>query len=69
MEQTKVERLVVKQALKIDDLKKRMRHSEKLIKTVLLKITCIGAPLNDNMLHYSKEQLKIFIEIQEILSA
>lgn len=64
-----LEQLTAKQALKIDKLKTQLKIAEDKNKRVMRKITCIGAPLNDNLHHYNKEQLKIFFEIEQILSA
>lgn len=64
-----MERLTAKQALEIDDLKIRLNDANEKIKDVIQTITCIGAPLNDNIDHFNKQQLKIFFKIEQILSA
>lgn len=37
------------------------------LSNVRMQLINIGAPLNDNFLQYSKEQLKPFFKIQDIL--
>lgn len=64
-----LEKLTAKQALEINDLQESLQDKKQKIKRVLSKITCIGAPLNDNLHQYNKKQLEIFFEIEQILSA
>lgn len=63
-----MERLTAKQALEIDDLKIKLADDEEIIKDVRRKLINVGAPLNGNRERYTEEQLRIFFEIQQILS-
>lgn len=50
------------------ELEADMAQAEDKLKRIRLQLICIGAPLNDNFLRYSKEQLKPFGKIQDILN-
>jgi hypothetical protein len=63
-----LERLTAKQALEIDDLKIKLADDKEIIKDIRRKLTNIGAPLNGNRERYTEAQLRIFFEIQQILS-
>jgi len=55
--------LIVKQALKIEDLESILEEYRKADKAIHNIIYCIGGPLNDNILQYSHKQLGTFAEI------
>lgn len=59
--------LIVKQALDLDKTRTRVEEYEEVLEKILLKLVCIGGPLNDNKLRYSKEQRKIFHDIEEMI--
>lgn len=61
------EQLIAKQALQIEDLKERLAVLKTASKNVLMMLHCIGGPLNDNKHGYTKEQLKIFFNIEKEL--
>lgn len=50
------------------ELEADIAFAEEKLKRVRLQLICCGAPLNDNFLRYSKEQLKPFGKIQDILN-
>jgi len=55
--------LITKQALKIEELEEEVRLRKEAELTIHRIIYCIGGPLNDNKLGYSRPQLKIFADI------
>jgi len=57
------DKLIVKQQLEIEDLKKRLSEMKKAEDDVHSILFRIGAPLNDNCDGYSHKQLQPFIEI------
>lgn len=60
--------MIAIQARKIMELEADIAFAEEKLKRVRLQLICCGAPLNDNFLRYSKEQLKPFGKIQDILN-
>lgn len=60
-------KLIAKQSIEIDNLKTRLEESNNKLKKIKLLLTSIGAPLNDNINNYNKEQLKIFFKIEQII--
>ncbi len=61
--------LITKQQLEIEELKIRVEDYQDMSNSIHNLIYCIGGPLNDNKLQYSKKQLSTFLaiarEIQE----
>ena len=49
--------LIARQQLEIEKFKEIMQENRKTKKTLKLRFIAIGAPLNDNMLHFNREQL------------
>ena len=60
--------MIAMQARKIMELEADMAFAEEKLKRIRLQLICCGAPLNDNFLQYSKEQLEPFGKIQDILN-
>lgn len=58
--------LIAKQQLEIEVLKKDLEVHKELEDDLYNIIYCIGGPLNDNKLQYSKEQLSTFANISHI---
>jgi len=54
------EELIVKQALKIENLEQNLKVHEEKLNNIRSVMVCIGGPLNDNRLKYSPKQLKVF---------
>ncbi len=52
--------LIARQAKKIEELQDTIEDYEETIRNVMNAMVCIGGPLNDNKLGYTKEQLRIF---------
>lgn len=50
------EELVTKQALQIERYKQKAKHNKKLREALHAYFYSIGAPLNDNVLNFNKEQ-------------
>ena len=55
--------LIAKQQLDIEVFKKTLALYEEAAKEIILKIVCIGGPLNDNKLQYNFKQRIIFHSI------
>jgi hypothetical protein len=55
--------LIARQAKLIEEMRDKIAELHEGIRKACLHIVCIGGPLNDNKLHYSKEQLVIFQRI------
>lgn len=64
-----IEQLVVEQQLEIRSLKQSLAIADELADNIRSILYCIGGPLNDNKLGYTKEQLSTFFEIAENLPA
>lgn len=58
---------IARQARTIEILEDRVAELEKAVKDAQLHIICIGGPLNDNKLGYTKEQMVTFFRIKECL--
>lgn len=62
--------LIVKQALKIEEMKKILKNNKKILKKIHSNLFSIGAPLNDNKLQFNNDQLKwllaLNVEIESI---
>lgn len=61
------EELIALEARKIIELDANILQAEGRLRRIKMQLICIGGPLNDNFLQYSKEQLKPFFKIQDIL--
>lgn len=59
--------LIAKQQIEIESLKKTVSLFREDIDTVHNIIFCVGGPLNDNKLMYTKEQMMDFWRIKEAL--
>lgn len=59
--------IIVEQAIEILMLKKEVEEHKEFGKKVCLLLYGIGAPLNDNKLGYTKEQLEPFAEIVKLI--
>jgi hypothetical protein len=66
-ERSKCYSLISKQQLQIEDLLNEVSDFKDSISKVRLLLVCIGGPLNDNKLGYSKEQRAVFSKILDIL--
>lgn len=51
------EELTAQQALEIANLKAELEICKACMREITMILCCIGGPLNDNVLGYSKEQL------------
>lgn len=56
--------LIAKQAREIAELREYREGAQEAFKTIVNNCVCIGGPLNDNFLRYSKEQLAVFYRIE-----
>lgn len=61
--------LIAQQSLEIASLKERISLYEECCKKIHLECVAIGAPLNDNKLGYSREQLGPFNRINLLATA
>jgi hypothetical protein len=58
--------LIAQQARKIAELKETVTRLKEAIDSVRNNLYCIGGPLNDNKLGYTKEQLAPFFRIANL---
>jgi len=65
----RTEELVTKQQLQIEEQKQEIADLREAIRMAKCHIYCIGGPLNDNRLGYSKTQMVTFAEIAQELNA
>ena len=63
----KVEELICKQQLELEELKTKVSSFEDAFKRIRANLYSIGAPLNDNFLEYRKDQLAVFFRIAAIM--
>lgn len=63
------ETLCAQQALKIAELESKVAEQKDRIDGARRELICIGGPLNDNYLGYTKEQLFVFHRIYDWLDA
>ena len=63
---TKEDKLIADQAKQLWDANKRIKRMKYCLKTINKSLICVGGPLNDNVLQYSKEQLTLFFRIQRL---
>lgn len=61
--------LITKQQLQIEEMKQKIKDMEGAKRIALSHIYCIGGPLNDNRLGYSKPQMVTFARIAEELES
>lgn len=61
------DQLIAKQQLEIENLKGRVYEMNNVLRDIKLTLVCIGGPLNDNKLMYSKEQRKPLHEINRMI--
>lgn len=61
--------LIAKQQLEIEELKNRLEWANDDKGRIRNILTCIGGPLNDNLLGYSAEQRKPLHEILNLAEA
>jgi len=59
--------LITKQQLEIESLKSENEFLRKSHDNIFNIIYCIGGPLNDNKLGYTKEQMMDFVKIKNEL--
>lgn len=59
--------LIAKQQLQIEDYKQMLEENSEIIKSLMAKFYSIGAPLNDNILQFNKEQQKWCFEVVGLL--
>ena len=57
------DRLIASQAKDIFEKDARIVELEGALRDIELFLICIGGPLNDNVMQYSADQLKIFFRI------
>lgn len=65
----KVEGLVTKQQLKIEDFNEKTVHNEDVLKTLNHRFIGIGQPLNDNILKFNNDQLAWVFQIKELVDS
>ena len=63
----KKDKLIAKQALKLDKIKKMLKSNAAIIKKAKGHFIAIGQPLNDNKLAFTKEQLTWCNGVYELL--
>lgn len=64
---TKEMMLIAEQQLKISDMEKLINKYQTNFKSIYYLLYNVGAPLNDNLYKYNREQLKVFFDIAEII--
>lgn len=57
--------LIAKQQIEIEILNKRLMWAKQDKNEIVMTLICIGGPLNDNILRYSKEQRGLLHRILE----
>lgn len=60
---------IARQAMRLEALEIENERLRRNIKNAINHIVCIGGPLNDNKLGYSKQQMVTFWRIKEELEA
>ena len=61
------EQLIARQAKQIEELRDEVTDLKSRITLVRSHIYCIGGPLNDNKLEYSRAQMVTFQRIADVL--
>lgn len=59
--------LIARQARQIEQLRDEVADLKQRILTARSYIYCIGGPLNDSAIAYTREQLKTFVAIAQVL--
>ena len=59
--------LIARQAMQLEELRDEVAELRERISTARSHIYCIGGPLNDNKLAYSRPQMVTFFRIAEAL--
>lgn len=59
-------KIIVKQLRKIAKLKKARKAYEKRVSNFDNSLHCIGGPLNDNKLEFTKEQLEFIVTLKNL---
>mgnify|MGYP001331163784 CR=1 FL=1 len=63
------EELIARQAKQLEELRDENANLKECARKVKAIIYCIGGPLNDNVMGYTKNQMTTFFEIVEELEA
>jgi len=61
--------LISKQQIEIEELKQEAKYKKQSFENIYNILYSVGAPLNDNILGFKKEQLTPFFRISDIISA
>ena len=61
------DKLIVKQALKLEDLKEKSKSNKALLKTINNRFVGMGQPLNDNVLKMNNYQMQWAYELKELI--
>jgi hypothetical protein len=59
--------LIAKQQLEIEDYKVQLVANKKIKREIRNKFISIGKPLNDNILHFNKDQLKWCFQVVDLV--
>ena len=59
--------LIAKQQLEIEDYKAQLIENTKIGREIKGKFYNIGAPLNDNILQFNKDQMKWCFQVMELV--
>ena len=59
--------LIAKQQLEIEDYKAQLTENTKIGRQIKGKFYNIGAPLNDNILQFNKDQMKWCFQVVELV--
>ena len=65
---TNDDKLIADQAKQLWAANERIKSMEHALEAIKKSLMCIGGPLNDNVLQYSKEQLDLFFKIRELVN-
>jgi hypothetical protein len=60
--------LIAAQAMEIAELRETVKDRDERLRQIHLTCVCIGGPLNDNVLGYTREQLRTFHDIDALAS-
>lgn len=60
--------LIAVQAMRLEEMREELAELKEKIQKARSHIYCIGGPLNDNRLGYSREQMVTFQNIADALS-
>jgi len=61
------EELITKQQLRIEELEDELNGYKADFGTIYTMLYAVGAPLNDNVLGFNKEQLKWFFQLSNLI--